>query len=226
MAQGDLIQREWEWAEQFSKNAGRPPRVYGVDRSKTAMIAIDMQNAFIAPTEHYALVEGIEIVDNINRLSRACREAGIPVIWVVSKVRWMAEWGLTNRIQPESCFSELDWDSERARIYPGLEVDAGKDHEVVKRRYSAFISGASNLERLLRTLGIDTLLVTGIATNVCVSATAMDAMMLDFKVMVVSDATAAFTNFLHQTALMNLRMIYADVVRTEEILEEIWKTYL
>jgi ureidoacrylate peracid hydrolase len=190
------------------------------------MIAIDMQNAFIAPTEHYALVEGIEIVDNINRLSRACREAGIPVIWVVSKVRWMAEWGLTNRIQPESCFSELDWDSERARIYPGLEVDAGKDHEVVKRRYSAFISGASNLERLLRTLGIDTLLVTGIATNVCVSATAMDAMMLDFKVMVVSDATAAFTNFLHQTALMNLRMIYADVVRTEEILEEIWKTYL
>ncbi len=46
-------------------------------------------------------------------------------------------------------------------------------------------------------------------------------MMLDFKVTVVSDATAAMTDFLHQAALMNFKMVFGDVVTTAEVLEEI-----
>jgi hypothetical protein len=49
----------------------------------------------------------------------------------------------------------------------------------------------------------------------------MDAMMLDFKVTVVSNATAAFTDLLQQVFLMNFKMVFADVLTTAEVLEEI-----
>ena len=216
-----LIQKEWESVEEFIKGSRRPHRVFKVDKTKTAMVVIDMQNGFIAPATHFGLSAGKELVGSINTLTRACRGAGIPVIWVVSKVRSETEWGLSTKLQPDSCFRELMWDADGAKIWPELEVDAKKDHEVVKCRYSAFISGSSNLERLLRALGRDSLIMVGIATNVCVATTAMDAMMLDFKVILVSDAAKAFTDFLQQASLMNFKMVFGDVVTTAEVLEEI-----
>ena len=64
----------------------------------------------------------------------------------------------------------------------GRELDVTPaDHFVIKNCYSAFISGSSQLERLLRSLGIDTVLIAGTKTNVCCEATARDAMMLDFR---------------------------------------------
>jgi ureidoacrylate peracid hydrolase len=217
----DIIQREWKWADEFGKSSGRPQRVFQVDKAKTALLVVDMQKGFIEPAEHYGLSAAKELVDNINTLTRTCRNAGIPVIWVVTKARSEAEWGLITKVQPDSCFRELMGDTEMTKIWPELEVNAEKDYEVVKCRYSSFINGSSNLERLLRALGRDTFIITGIATNVCVAATAMDAMMLDFKVIIVSDAARAFTDFYQQASLMNFNMVFGDVVTTAEVLKEI-----
>ena len=225
----DLIKKEWELAEEFIKNSGRPRRLFKADKIKTALVVIDMQNAFLAPGYAYEFPEGREIVTGINKLSQACRRAGIPVIWVASKFRSEAEWGLMAAFEPSSPMypdrrppvSDLLWDADGAKIWPELEVDTEKDYEVVKIRYSALISGSSNLERLLRVLDRDDIIITGILTNICVSATAMDAMMLDFKVTVVSDATAAPTDFLQQAFLMTLKMVFADVATATELLEEI-----
>ena len=117
--------------------------------------------------------------------------------------------------------NELMWNADGTKIWPEIEVDAEKDYEVVKIRYSAFISGSSSLERLLRTLGRDNLIVVGLSTHACLSTTAMDAMMLDFQVTVVSDATIAPTDFLHQVPLMMFKMVFGDVVTTADVLEEI-----
>ncbi|MFC1902846.1 isochorismatase family protein [Chloroflexota bacterium] len=217
----DLIHKEWEWALDFMKNNRRPQRVFKLDKTKTAMLIIDMQKGPIEPAEHYGLIEAKEIVASINTLTGSCRNAGIPVIWVVNKVRSPAEWGLTTTLQPHSYRTELTWDSDGTKILPELEVDTEKDYEITKCRHSAFINGSSNLERLLRALGRDTLIIAGIATNVCVASTAMDAMMLDFKVIVLSDATAAFTDFLQQAFLMSFNMVFADVATTAEVLDEI-----
>ena len=228
----DLIKKEWEWAEEFIKNTRRPQRLFELNKAKTALVIIDMQNAFLAPGAWLELPAGRESTANINTLTQACRGHGIPVIWVVSKFRSEAEWGLILTFEPDSPIgsdrgtqvSELAWDAEGAKIWPDLEFDAEKDYEVVKTRYSAFINGSSNLERLLRTLGRDSLIMTGLATNVCLGSSVMDAMMLDFKVTVVSDATTAFTDFLQQAFLMNLKMVFADVVTTAEVLKEIEQT--
>ncbi len=225
----DLIQQEWEATEQYIKNTGRSKRVYKVDRTKTAMVVIDMQNRFVDPGAALGVLSARGIVPNINVLAQACRGAGIPVIWVVGKRRYDIEAGLIAAFQPKSpignkrssVFTEALWDNDGVKLWPEMDVDPEKDYEIVKYRYSAFIAGSSNLERVLRTLDKDTLIMVGTVTNVCVAATVMDAMMLDFRVIVVSDATAAVTDFLQQSCLMSLKMVFADVATTDELLKEI-----
>jgi ureidoacrylate peracid hydrolase len=223
--------KEWAFAEEFIKKTGRPAPLFQLDSAKTALVVIDMQNAFVAPGSTIEIPAGRQIVPNINKLARACRSVGIPVVWVVSKFRSEAEWGLITAFEPgspietsrETPMDQLRWGAEGTHLWRELEVDTGKDHEVVKCRYSAFVSGSSNLERLLRALGRDNIVMTGVATNVCVGTSAMDAMMLDLKVTVVSDATAAFTDFLQQAFLINLKMVFAEVMTTDEILKKLVK---
>ena len=229
MMDKDLIQKEWEATEQFIKNTGRPKRLIEIDKDKTAMIVIDMQTRFVAPGAALEIASAKTLVPNTNILTRACRSVGIPIVWIVSKRRYYLEAGLITTFEPSSpigterpaVFNEAAWESDAVKVWPELEVDHEKDYEIVKYRYSALIPGSSNLERVLRTLGKDTLIMAGVATNVCLGTTVMDAMMLDFKVIVVSDATGAFTDFLQQAFLMNLKMVFADVVTTAELVDEI-----
>jgi len=83
------------------------------------------------------------------------------------------------------------------------------------------IPGASSLERVLRSLGIDTLLITGTKTNVCCESTARDAMMMDFKVVIVSDATAALSDDEHRAALETIIQQFGDVLSVDEIAERL-----
>lgn len=102
------------------------------------------------------------------------------------------------------------------QIYDGLEAHPD-DLEVQKTRYSAFIQGSSGLEPILRERGIDTLLVTGTATNVCCESTARDAMMLNFRTIMVSDANAAGSDEAHQATLASFWSIFGDVRSTAEL---------
>ena len=81
----------------------------------------------------------------------------------------------------------------RQQVWSGLSVGAA-DATVIKNRYSALIAGSSGLERLLRSLDVDTVLIAGTKTNICCEATARNAMMLDLKVVMVSDCCAALSD--------------------------------
>ena len=86
-------------------------------------------------------------------------------------------------------------------IWPVLDVD-GSDIRLLKNRYSALISGSSSLERVLRSHQIDTLLIAGTKTNVCCEATGRDAVMLDFKTVILSDCCAALSDDEHRSDLL------------------------
>jgi len=88
---------------------------------------------------------------------------------------------------------------------------------VRKRRFSPFIAGSSNLEALLRDRAIDTVIITGTRTNVCCETTARDAMMLDFKAVMVSDATAAASELEQMAGLMTVFQVFGDVRTTDEV---------
>jgi ureidoacrylate peracid hydrolase len=97
------------------------------------------------------------------------------------------------------------------------------DITLTKNRYSALVPGASTLERVLRNLGIDTVLVAGTKTNICCEATARDAMMLDFKVVMLSDCCAALSDDEHRSALENIIQQFGDVMTSDEALDRLAK---
>jgi ureidoacrylate peracid hydrolase len=102
-------------------------------------------------------------------------------------------------------------------FHPDLAI-APADLIVDKARYSAFIQGSSSLERQLRARGIDTVLITGCVTNVCCESTARDAMMLNFKTIMVSDGNAAANDQEHANSLVAFYLNFGDVQTAEEVI--------
>ena len=105
-----------------------------------------------------------------------------------------------------------------AEIWDGMDVQP-EDVITAKTRFSAFIRNSSDLERRLREDGIDTLVITGIATDVCVESTTRDAHMLNFRTIVASDATATRSDEAHNASLSAMFNHFADIFTSDEIIE-------
>jgi len=102
-------------------------------------------------------------------------------------------------------------------LHAQLEVKPN-DLVIEKHRYSAFIQGASNIDPILRGLGIDTVVIVGTLTNVCCESSARDAMMLNYKVVFVSDANAALSDEEHNASLGTIMRVFGDVASTDEVI--------
>lgn len=194
--------------------------------AETAFVVIDMQNAFVAEGGVIEVPASREIIPVINRMATACREIGVPVIWIRSHhPKGGSDWRhfFDHFVRPErreAAAAALSDDAPSSRFHPDMDIH-DEDYIVFKNRYSCLIPGSSSLERLVRSLGRDTLLLAGTKTNICVESTARDAMMLDFRVVVLSDATAALTDEEHQASLNVLIQEFADILVTGEVVDEL-----
>jgi ureidoacrylate peracid hydrolase len=190
---------------------------------KTALLVIDMQNAFVAPGAPVEVPAAREIVPAINRLAAALRKRGVPVIWVQHENRpGGSDWdGFFGRfVAPESrakAAAALTAGSPMQTLWPELDVARG-DLRVAKNRYSALIGKSSSLQETLREKGIDTVLIAGTKTNVCCECTARDAMMLDYKVVMLSDCTATLSDEEQRATLENMIQQFGDVLTADEAL--------
>ena len=102
-------------------------------------------------------------------------------------------------------------------FFAGLDI--GSEELVVdKDRFSAFSPGASTLDKTLKTHGVDTVFVAGTMTNVCCDSTARDAMMLDYRAVMVEDANAARSDEAHVGALSTFMSVFGDVLTTREVI--------
>ena len=199
-----------------------------LDPARTAVINIDMQHTFCAPGAPAEVPLSRSIVGPINRLNAGMRAAGGHVVWVTH-----ANMGTEGGSDWRGFFDNFVADDIRRRtieslspagsgqeIWEELEVAPG-DIRIFKNRYSALIPGSSSLERVLRSHGIDTLLITGTKTNVCCESTARDAMMLDFNVVMVSDGTATLSDDEHRATLETIIQQFGDVLSVDEILSRL-----
>ena len=100
------------------------------------------------------------------------------------------------------------------QLWPELDVRP-QDEIIEKYRFSGFLPGTSELPDRLRTRGFDTVLITGTVTNVCCESSARDAMMTNFKTIMVSDGNAAMTRAEHDAALSAFYNIFGDVMDTD-----------
>jgi ureidoacrylate peracid hydrolase len=176
------------------------------------------------PGEPMASAAAREMVPNVNRLAHGLRETGGRVIWILmeaseeSKTSWRNFHELFRAEGREYRLATLSRQGEGHQLWHELEIDPGDD-QVVKRRYSAMIQGASDLEDVLRSSGVETVLIAGVATNVCCESTARDCMMRGFRTIMVSDANASFTDAEHEAALLNFITYFGDVQSTDEVLD-------
>ena len=192
-----------------------------LDPRKTALVVVDMQNAFMLPGVAHALCPMAEkIVPNINRLAQVVRDTGGTVVWIKTTFTeetlksWSTYYALSRPEHGAKRMAALTADSKGHELWAGLDVRPD-DLIVEKNRFSAFIQGSSNLAEVLRERGLDTLIITGTVSGVCCESTARDAMMLDFKCIMVTDGNAAMTDEDHNGALIGFYLTFGDIMPTD-----------
>ncbi|WMD18675.1 isochorismatase family cysteine hydrolase [Achromobacter seleniivolatilans] len=189
---------------------------------RLAVVVVDMQQYFTMPGYQGECAPAREIIDPINRLCDAVREAGGVIVWVqTASDNADAFWSHHHSVMltPERSARRLQTlrsDAPGYALHPDLHAH-DTDLRVTKRFYSAMAPGSSELEPLLRGLGIDTLLITGTVTNVCCESTARDAMMRNFRTIMVDDALAAVTPAEHEHALHGWLLFFGDVLTVDEV---------
>lgn len=190
------------------------------EASRTALLVIDMQRYYgdkIAGIAH--------ITPRVQSLCDSLRHSGAQVVWLFNTLErngvdlWPA--------YHERFFSPQTAAAHRAGLASGTAGHSllsgltphANDWQIEKTRFSAFAPASSSLAAQLEARGIDNLVITGVATNVCCESTARDAMMRDYRVAVVADAMAAVTHHDHVNGLATLASCFADV-RTAQSVEQ------
>lgn len=203
---------------------------HDLNPARTAHVVVDLQNGFMAPGQPAEVPLAREIVPNVNRISRTLREAGGLVIYIQNTIdetakRAWSNWftymsGEGRKEAMEAAFAD---GSHGHSLWPDLEV-LPTDLKVKKNRFGAFVPGSSDLHAILQARNIDTLIITGTATNVCCESTARDAMMLNYKVIFVSDGTATYNDDEHNATLGIMLAMFADVMSTDEVVSYVSRT--
>lgn len=186
---------------------------------KTALVVIDLQNAFMLPGMPVEVPAAREIVPNVNALAAATRAAGGKVVWIKMCLEGQSEaWRVFFDGDPRrATLSELTPGARGFELYAGLDV-LPEDAILNKRRFSAFIQGSSDIDRHLRSAGIDTVVIVGTLTNICCESSARDAMMLNYRLVFVSDANAALSDAEHNATLTSLLRVFGDVASTDDVI--------
>lgn len=206
------------------RSRGREHVFDDLDPTKTALIVIDLQNGFMMKGVAHAMCEeAIEIVPNVNRLAEAVRRTGGTVVWIQNAAtpESMQSWSVRDEMEgPERTarrVAAMAPGTKGYELWADLDVKLN-DLTIQKTRFSAFIQGGSNLEAVLRARGIDTVIITGTVTNICCESTARDAMMRNFKTIMVTDANAAENDALHNASLIAFYLKFGDIMPTEMVI--------
>ncbi|MEP9351879.1 cysteine hydrolase [Xanthobacter sp. KR7-225] len=189
------------------------------DLEKTAVLVVDMQRYYLPR------ISGIrEIVPKINDVVARLRARGATIAWIMNTLarNGVSTWPFYHA----HFFNASGAEDHRNGLMAGAPghalisdlIPTTDDLVVEKTRFSAFAPNSSELPALLRKRGAENLIIVGTATNVCCESTARDAMMQDYRVVVLSDATAAITQEDHLAGLSTLYSCFADVMTTDELL--------
>lgn len=196
---------------------------FAVSPQRVALINIDMQNCFVDgyPT---SAPDGLVLLERINQLTAICRSAGILVIHTSHVLRPDgSNLGVLEEIGPVRG-GMINKGTATAALHPGLSVEP-QDILLEKPRFGAFYG--TDLDLILRTRGINSVIIAGIATNVCCETTAREAWVRDYRVFFLSDGTTTFdmggatAAELKKATLATLGFLFAQVLTVDEMAEKI-----
>lgn len=177
---------------------------------KQAILVVDMLNDFV--TGALKCDRGLAIVPKTAQLLDGARKVGVPVVFC-------------NDAHLKGIDHELKlWGdhaivgTKGAEVIPELKL-CQTDYVVPKRRYSGFFH--TDLDLLLKELGVDTVIMTGLHTHMCVRHTSADAYCLGYNIVVAKDATDCFTKEDYEYGLKYLKEVYgAEITTVDELLKD------
>lgn len=194
--------------------------------ARACLLIIDVQNDFCSPDGYWGQVANdrsavIAMMPRLHKLIDAARAAGTLVVFVQAiydehflSAPWR-ERNVRRKLEVARCLSG-SWGADFYEVKP-----RPTDIVIQKHRYSAFID--TELDMILRVRGVETLIMTGVATNVCVETTARDGFMKDYYIVFASDCTAAKSAAAQEATLHNIRENFGVVASAEEIIAA-WQT--
>ena len=160
---------------------------FALASERTALLNIDMQNLFVEGFQTSA-PDGLATLARINQLAAVCRGPGVLVIHVSHVLRPDgSNMGILGTLHPKVRAGLLRKGGTATALHRALDRDP-RDLLLEKPRYGAF--HGTDLELILRGRGIDTVIIAGIATNICCDTTAREAAVRDFRVLFLRDGTA------------------------------------
>lgn len=194
-----------------------------VDPSQAAVIVIDMQNAFCAPGgsvgrkgQDTSMCR--EMAPNLLRFLADARQASVPIVWI--------------RLSLDPTFETTpNYVEQRSRRGSPIVCDPGSydeafiegfgpapgEHLITKCRYNAFFG--TNLDTVLRSLGRQSLIVTGVGTNVCVESTVRDGFMRGYYIIIPRDCVATSNRDLHRNSLESMDRYFGEVTDAKAIVD-------
>lgn len=195
--------------------------------SNTALLVVDVQNDFCHNQGVFSKYKSVTLdhieqaISNLSTLIEKCREFKLPIIYIRTI---HSDW--TNS---PSWLKRMEGAAEKMRICPpdswgsNFFNVAPKEGDciVTKHRYSAFIG--TDLDLILRSRGIKNILVTGVATNVCVESTARDGYHRDYNVILIDDCCGAYDNAEHAATLNNISKFFGVVTSSETLIAALEK---
>ena len=192
------------------------------DPRYAALIVVDVQNDFVSP-EGSASKRGEDVgaamamIPNLTGLIDQARKVGLTIIYIrTTHSDWTDTASWVYRTSQKSGLSTCREGSWGAEFYDGI-APLPTERVVIKHRYSAFIN--TDLNTVLKARGIQSVLVCGVATNVCVETTARDGYMYDYYVTMIDDCSAAYDAKLHMSTLENIRRHFGLVASSNQIIE-------
>ena len=198
----------------------------------TALIVVDVQNDFCAPGGMMA-EEGFDVsavqamAARLPQLIATARAAGTLVVFIKNVYTsdgnvylsdtWLeqASRARAGSYTRRDVCREGSWEGD---FYGDVRPEAG-DPVIVKHRFSAFHN--TELDTVLRSHGIRTMVMTGVASNVCVETTAREGFVRDYYIVFTADGTACYADADHQATLRNIDRFFGQIAAVSEI-EAIW----
>jgi ureidoacrylate peracid hydrolase len=198
-----------------------------LSNANTALIVVDVQNDFCHNQGVFSKYKTVTLdhveraISNLSALIDECRAFNLPIIFIKTI---HSDW--TNS---PSWLKRMNGAGEKMRICPpdswgsNFYNVAPKEGDciVTKHRYSAFIG--TDLDLILRSQGIAYILVTGVATNVCVESTARDGYHRDYNVILIEDCCGAYDKAEHAATLNNIRKFFGIVTTSETLIASLEK---
>jgi biuret amidohydrolase len=210
---------------------------YSIEPRETALLVIDVQRYFVSPyypfaqvfeklvpgsTDEYFTRVNRTVVPNINRLLEFFRSQGLPIVYTATGTSmegrdlplWLKEFDrLGLAVLGKRVWPQVD--------DPSWQIDdsvAPQQGELVINKTSSGPLNSTRLDQTLRNIGVTSLVVTGLTTDVCVTQTARETADRGFQVIIADDACTTLSEQMHRSALEIFNLAFGRVRKTDEVI--------